>query len=380
MKIAIISDLYHPLGGGEIYSLRLEEQLVKQGQQVVHLTSRIKGTKEKENLHGIKIIRAWIPFSKDFMVGRFFFPLTIFSKIDDLKDVDIVQSITYPAAGTGWLFGKFLGKPNVLFCHEFFRGNWKYMRSGFIQKKLYPFFENIIAHSPYDWAITPSEYSRKSLIDAGFDAKKITVIYHGLDSRFRPNVKTNWRRKYGLEDKKVFGFIGRLRDFGQKGLNYLLEATKLVVKEIPNARLVLAGSGYEYVAPLVKKMGLEKFVISLGRIPDGTEPQFYSMLDIFAGASIAEGFGLVYAEASRCGKAVVATNSASIPEVIVNGKTGILVPIRNPKALAEAIVKLLNNDKLSKRMGKNGVDYTKKFTWENSVKKHLEVYEMLKSD
>jgi glycosyltransferase involved in cell wall biosynthesis len=377
MKIAILSDLYHPLGGGEIYSLRIEEELLKKGHEVIHLTSRTKGTKEIENFHGIKIIRAWIPFSHDFMVGRFFFPFTCFSKIDDLKDVDLIESITYPAAGTGWIFGKLLGKPNILFCHEFFRDYWKYMRSGFFQKQLYPILENIIGHSPYDWAITPSEYSKRSLVDAGFDRKKISVIYHGLDSKFQPGVKTNWRKKYNLEDKKVFGFIGRLRDFGQKGLNYLLEATRLVVQEIPDARLVLAGSGSEYIVPLINKMKLAKFVICLGRIPDGTESQFYSMLDVFAGASIAEGFGLVYAEASRCGKPVAATNGGSIPEVIINGKTGIIVPIRNPKALAEAIVKLLEDQKLAKKMGKNGVEYTKKFTWENSVNQHLEVYEKI---
>jgi glycosyltransferase involved in cell wall biosynthesis len=283
--------------------------------------------------------------------------------------------MTYPAAVTGWALGKLLGKPNVIFCHEFFRNYWKYMRNNFFTKHLYPFIENFIGNCPYDWAMTPSFYSKKSLVDAGFNARKITVAYHGIDPRFKPGVKNEWRKKYNLEDKKLFGFIGRLRDFGQKGIKYLLEATKIVVQEIPDARLVLAGSGYDYVLPLVKKMGIEKFVVYLGRIPIGEEPKFYSMLDVFAGASIVEGFGLVYAEASRCGKPVVATNSGSIPEIIINGKTGMLVPIRNSKALAEAIIKLLDDQQLAKRMGKNGAQFTKKFTWENSVNTHLSVYE-----
>ena len=375
MKIAIISDLYYPLGGGEVYSLLIEKELVKLGHEVIHLTSHIKGTKPVETKDGIKIVRTWIPFSHDFMKGRFFFPFTDFLKIQTLKDVDIIQTITYPAAGTGWILSKLLGKPNILFCHEFFRDYWRYMRSGFLQKQIYPFFEEAMGHSPYDWAITPSIYSKKSLIDAGFDAKKITVAYHGLDPKFRPGVKSNWRKKYGLEGKKVFGFIGRLDDFGQKGIQYLLEASKLVFSEVPDARLVLAGSGYKNAEPIIKKLGIENLVVSLGRIPDGTEPYFYSMIDVFVGASIAEGFGLVYAEASRCGKPVVATNGASIPEVVINGKSGILVPIRNAQALADGVIKLFTNEKLAAKMGKEGSEYTKKFTWENSVKQHLKVYE-----
>jgi len=376
MKIGIISDLFYPhLGGGEVYSLTIEKEFLKHGHEVIHLTSQIKGTKEKEIFNGIEIHRVPIPFKDDFMKGRFFFPFLNFSKMDVLKDVDILQTITYPAAVTGWAFARLLGKPNVLFCHEFFRKYWKYMRSGFLQKRLYPIVENFIGHIDYDWAITPSIYSKKSLSDAGFDSKKITVAYHGIDSRFKPKIKSNLRQKYGLEGVKLFGFIGRLRDFGQKGVDYLLEATKIVVQEIPDAKLVLAGSGFEYVKPIIKKLGIEKSVIYLGRISDSMVPKFYSMLDVFAGASIAEGFGFVYAEASRCGTPVIATNSSSIPEIILNGKTGILVPIRNSKALAEAIIKLLNDQQLSRKMGKNGAQYTKKFTWENSVKQHLEVYE-----
>jgi glycosyltransferase involved in cell wall biosynthesis len=377
MKIGIISDLFYPyLGGGEFYLINIEKQLIKQGHEVVHLTSQIKGTKPKEIFQGIEVNRAWIPFQKKFMLGRFFFPFTNFSKLDCLKDVDVIQSVTYPAAGTGWLLSKLLNKPSVLYCHDFFQDLWKYIRSNPISQTLYPLAENFIAHSPYDWAITPSNYSRHSLTDAGFNPKKITVIPHGIDPKFKP-MKSFWRKKYNLEDKKVFGFIGRLWDFGQKGIPYLIEAAKLVVEQIPDARLVLAGSGYEKVEPLVKKFGLEEFVIPLGRIPIGTEPQFYCMLDVFCGASIAEGMSLVYAEASRCGIPVVSTNSTSLPELIKHNETGILVPPRNPKALAEATIKLLENKKLAEKMGKKGAEYTKKFTWENAAIEHAKVYEML---
>ncbi len=377
MKIAVISDLFYPhVGGGEYYLMNIEKQLVEQGHDVIHLTSRLAGSKANETVDGINVIRSWIPFSNNVMKGRFFFPFTNLTKIKELRDADIIQSVTYPAAVTGWLFGKLLKKPNILFCHEFFRDYWKFMRSNILAKKIYPVVENFIADSPYDWAITPSEYSKRSLIDAGFDKRKISVAYHGIDEKFRPNIEVgSLRKKYNLVGKKTFGFIGRMDDFGQKGIKYLIEAAKLVVNEVPNARLLLAGTGYNNVKPLIKKLGIEKFVINFGKIPDNMVPKFYSLLDVFSGASIAEGFGLVYAEASRCGRPVVATNTSSIPEIVINKKTGLLVPSRNSESLANAIIKLLNNKKLAKKFGKNGPKYTKKFTWENSLKKHIEVYE-----
>ena len=174
----------------------------------------------------------------------------------------------------------------------------------------------------------------------------------------------------------IFGFSGRLSDVGQKGIPYLLEATRIVTEELPEARLVLGGTGFEDIRPLIKKLGIEEFVVYVGKRPFKEMPKFYARCDIIAGASMAEGFGFMYAEASRCGKAVVATKAGSIPEIILDGKTGILVPPRDPEALAKAIIKLLSNKKKADRMGRRGAEYTKKFTWENSVKKHIEVYEM----
>lgn len=369
MKIAFLSDLFYPfMGGGEMYLLNLEKELIKMGHEVVNITSRLPNTQASEEMDGIQIIRTWIP------KNRFFFPLSVLSKLGKV-DADVFQTQPYPAAFTGWMFGKRMGKPNVLFCHEFNRKLWDLIRDGYFEKKFYPLLENYIASLPYDWYITPSEYSKNSLIDAGVDGDKITVIYHGIDEKFREVDSTDWRAKYGLEGKKTFGFFGRLND-PQKGMKYLLEAAKIVFKEIPDSRLVLAGSGYESVELSIKELGIDKSVVYLGKIPMGEEPKFYSLLDVFTGASVVEGFGFVYVEASKCGKPVVATTAASLPE-IVNEKTGILVPIRNPKRLAESIITLLKDDKLARRLGRNGKKYTRKFTWKNSAEKHLEVYEKL---
>lgn len=378
MKIGFFTDLFYPfIGGGEAYLINLETRLVKKGIEVIHLTTQLPETKSFEIYEGIKIFRVPV-FTKNFMKGRFIFPFLSFLKSRVLRDVDLIHVTTYPASVTGWLIGKFFNKPTVLFCHEFFRDFWKYMRTNLLFKKFYPVVEDYIGRCPYDWFICPSKFSKGTMVDAGVPKGKITIAYHGIDPIFNPNVNgKGLRKKLKLENKLVFGFSGRLSDFGQKGIPYLLEATKLVVNELPNAVLVLGGSGFEKVQPLIEKLKLKNYVVYVGVRPFKEVPKFYAMCDIVVGASIAEGFGFMYAEASRCGKAVVATNTGSIPEIIINNKTGILVPPRDPKSLAEAIIELLTNTEKARKMGKRGSKYTKKFTWENSVKKHLEVYKRL---
>jgi len=384
MKLLICSDLAPPyIGGGESYVINLGVRLVKRGHEVHWLTAKIPGTSSYELYQGIHIHRVFIPFEKHYLFpGRQFFPLAaLIPAIKLARKMDILQFNTFVAGTFGWIVSKITKKPAILFCHEMFNNLWEIIGRNPVERYIYPLVEKYIAHSPYDWFIVPSYYSKKTLIKAGAPKEKITVIYHGIDaSLFHPNVRSNLRKKFNLENCKVFGFTGRLsiKGVGQsKGLLILLKATREVVKRIPNARLALGGKGFEELKPLIRQLGIEKYVIYTGPKPLKEVPNFYAMCDVIAGASIAEGFGFMYAEASRCGKPVVATRAGSIPEIIIDGRTGILVPPWDEEALANAIAELLENEKKASKIGNLGAEYTKKFTWENSVKEHLKIYEKL---
>ncbi|MEM5829243.1 MAG: glycosyltransferase family 4 protein [Candidatus Aenigmatarchaeota archaeon] len=385
MRIMICSDLAPPyIGGGESYVINLASRLVKLGHEVHWLTSKLPNTKGYEIYQGIHIHRTPILFSKHYLFpGRQLFPLTgLISAIKLAKKMDVLQFNTFVAGTFGWFVAKLSKRPCLLWCHEMFGDLWKKIGRNFFEREVYPLVERFIATLPYDWFACPSNYSKETLIKAGAPKERISVIPHGIDFRlFHPNVKSDLRKKMKLENYRLFGYTGRLsiRGVGQsKNIPILLEATKYVIQHLRDARLVLGGSGFEELKPIIKKLGIEKYVIYTGKRPFNEVPKFYAMCDIVVGASVAEGFGFMYAEASRCGKAVVATKAGSIPEIIIDGKTGILVPPRNSKALAKAIINLLIDEKKAKRMGKEGAKYTKKFTWENSVKKHLEVYEKLR--
>lgn len=376
----ICSDLAPPyIGGGESYVINLGSRLVKLGHEVHWVTSKLPNTKYHEIYQGIYIHRVPILFSKHYLFpGRQFFPLTgLLPAMKLAKRVDVLQFNTFVAGTFGWLVSKFSEKPCLLWCHEMFGELWKKIGRNLLEKEIYPYVEKFIACSSYDWFACPSNYSKRTLIKAGAPKEKITVIPHGIDfEMFHPNIRSNLKRKFGLEGYKLFGFTGRLAVVGtgqSKNLLMLLEATKYIVKQIPNARLVLGGSGFNELKPYIEKLGIKKYVVYTGRRPFKEVPRFLSMCDCIVCPAIADGYCFLLAESSACGKPVVATNVGSHPERVINNKTGILTSL-TPEDLAEGIMKVLNNPALAKKFGANGAKYTQKFTWESSVEKHLEVY------
>lgn len=388
MKILIGSDVAPPyIGGGEEYVINLGKTLVSMGHDVHWITSKIPGTKDEENYEGIRIHRIPIPFKKHFhFPGRqFFFATSIIPGVKLAKEMDIVQMNTLVSAPFGWLIPKLAGKPSVMFAHELFgKKLWSQIGQNIFEKLVYPYMEKSMAKAPYDHYICPSNYSKKSLIKYGASSRKITVVPHGLNFKlFNPKKdKTNFKRKFDLDSFKLFGYAGRLRvkkTSQSKNLIGLLNAVPHVLKEIPNAKLVLQGLGYEELEPYVKKMKLEDHVVWLGEKYGkdfNFNPHFFKMCDVIVNPSLSEGFGFMLANASACGIPVVATNCGANPDRIINGKTGLLTGTK-PDQIAAGIVKVLKNDALAKKFGREGVKYSKQFTWKESARKHLEIYEMV---
>lgn len=379
-----MSDVAPPyMGGGESYVIQLGTHLVSLGHEIRWLTSRLPNTKEYENYHGIQIHRLPILFSKKFLFpGRQTFPIVAaLQKLDFVKDVDIVQANTMLAGLAGTRIAKKVNKPSVLFCHEFFGDLWQTIGQNILQKKVYPIIEKRIAKSKYDWYLCPSEYSKSTLIKAGAPKDKITVIPHGInhDLYNQGADETYFRKKFNLEKFKLFGYLGRLRiktTAHSKNLMALLEATKIVTQQLPNARLVLAGSGYEEMEPFVKSMGLTKSVIYVGNFPYEDNPKFFKMCDVVVCPAVADGFCFMLAEASACGVPVVASNTGSHPERITDKTTGLLTD-PSPDAIANSIIEILSDENKSKKFGLEGSCHSKTLSWEKSATSHLEIYSKL---
>ena len=206
----------------------------------------------------------------------------------------------------------------------------------------------------------------------GLRPEKLSTIHYALErDRFRPSVSAD----LSLEvSPPVIGTISRL--IHQKGIHVLLKAFAECAKNHPSISLVVVGDGPERsnLEILARKLGLDSRVRFLGYRPDVHQilPQF----DIFTLPSFGEGFGLVLLEAMACSKPVVATDVMSIPEIVQQGKSGLLVPAQDVSALAEALDTLIEDPELRDRFGKAGFQRARaEFTVERMVRKTAEVYQ-----
>lgn len=150
----------------------------------------------------------------------------------------------------------------------------------------------------------------------------------------------------------VVGNVGRLAP--QKGQRHLIAAMPMLLERVPRAHAVIAGGGdlEEYLRDLATELGVAERVHVLG--PRRDVPALMHAIDVFAMPSIWEGFGLVLLEAMAAGRPIVASRVATIPEVVADGETGLLVPAGDPPALADALASLAHDPGLAKEMGEAG--------------------------
>jgi D-inositol-3-phosphate glycosyltransferase len=188
--------------------------------------------------------------------------------------------------------------------------------------------------------------------------EKVKVVPLGTDlHRFDPSLfsQQDARSFFGLpHDKKIIGVLGRL-DPG-KGQEVFLRAIPQVIKHHPETFFVIAGDetagepGYKaYLKNICREIGADLHVQFIPFTDD--VPRLIAALDIFALPSFAETYGLVVIEAMAMGKPVIATNAGGVPEILIDGKTGLLIEPRNADAIANAIIKILDDGKLRVAIG-----------------------------
>ena len=314
--------------------------------------------------------------------------------IGALEGADIVHSHTWYANFAGQIGSLLHGIPHVITAHslEPLRP-WKkeqlgggYAVSSFIEKSSYEQAKAVIA---------VSSGMRNDILKAypSLDPAKVEVVYNGIDSEtWKPNHAPDTVRALGVDpDKRSVVFVGRITR--QKGLPYFLKA----VKNLPaDVQLVLCAGAPD---TLEIKAEVEHLVAELSStrsgvvwIPEHLPQQKLAALltaaDVFVCPSIYEPLGIVNLEAMACGAAVVATATGGIPEVVVEGETGWLVPIEQvsdgsgtPLDEAKFVAdwsRTLNAALASGRLeefGQNGRKRAvEKFSWESIATRTLEVY------
>lgn len=198
-----------------------------------------------------------------------------------------------------------------------------------------------------------AEAVRQEILALGWmSPERVKTIHNGVDlTRFTPHGSRKLREEIGADDDDlVVGAAARLSSI--KGFEYLLEAMPYVLERFPGAKCVLAGKGRmeEMLKEKTKELKLEKSVYFVGFKEDVADVN--RSLDIMVHPSVhTEGLPYSLLEAMACGRPAIGTPVAGIPEALVDGETGIIVPLRNAKALAQAIIRLGEDPHLRARMG-----------------------------
>jgi L-malate glycosyltransferase len=227
-----------------------------------------------------------------------------------------------------------------------------------------------------DCFVCASDAIRRMLVADGVPEARAVTVHEGIDlGRVDAAPPANLHEDLFLpHGAPLVGNVAAL--VPHKGQRHLIEAAALVVRQVPDARFVIAGEGElrPTLERAIRDHRLEKHVLLAGFRPDVLS--MHKAFDIFVMSSVTEGLGTSLLDAMAGGKPVVATSTGGIPEVVLDGVTGLLVAPRDHQAMAAAIVRLLKNPTLRQRMGEAGAARAReKFSADRMLEQTVRVYQ-----
>ncbi|XRO75105.1 glycosyltransferase family 4 protein [Methanocaldococcus sp. 28A] len=268
------------------------------------------------------------------------------------EDIDLIHShYAFPQGCVGALLKNKFHISHILTLH----GSDALILKNSLKGKY--FFKYAVKNS--DKLICVSKYIKNQLYENL--KNKAVVIYNGID---RELLYDEGDYNFGL-------FVGAF--VPQKGVDILIEA----IKDIDfNFKLIGDGMLYKKIENFVIKNNLNHIEL-LGKKSFNETASFMRKCSFLVVPSRSEGFGMVAVEAMACSKPVIATKVGGLKEIVINEYNGLLVEKNNPKSLKEKILELINNEDLRKTLGKNGKEFSKKFSWKKCAENVREIYEYI---
>jgi glycosyltransferase involved in cell wall biosynthesis len=379
VKILLTATYYLPnVSGITIYIKVLAEELVKRGHEVTILTSEHDSqSKSEEMVNGVKIIRLPIWF----YIGKGpIYPSFLFRSIKEISNNQVINC-HLPQPESLWLvlWGKILGK-KVFLTHHTDLSFWKGLKNKLIDSGV--FVCQYIAAILSDGLIPyTNDYANHSYLLKNFFTK-IRAIYPPIKFDKEENVELKNKIDKLIKNKKyVIGFCGRIAK--QKGIELLIESTKLLDEKLGNKNYIILMAGptkvigenyFDYLQNKYPKILKEKFVF-LDNIERKYLSNFYEKLDLLVLPSddILESFGWVQVEAMKCGTPCVTTNLPGMRVPILKTNFGSLFKNRNKKDLTKKLEEVLKN---GKKYYQN--KYTKNlkiFDYKNSIDDYEKLFE-----
>lgn len=373
-RILFCLDFYPPhIGGAEVLFRNLAEGLAHAGWEVELITQRVENSLAEEVKNGVRIHRI------NTFGTRYLFPLMCLPVLfKAAKRADILHCTTFASTLPAWLVSRLRRRPLVLTVHEVWVGKWRvFSDAPWLTNVLNDLIERFIYCFNYQHYICVSNATSKALQAIGKPASQITTIYNGIDySHWKPDysARESLRAELGLGESFLFFFSGR--PGRSKGFPYLLAAFAEVASQHPKARLLALLSnnhavsrGFQEALEQIDRLGIRDKVLIHPPVSYQELPHYVMCADTVVVPSLSEGFGFAAAEACALDRPVIATDNASLPEV-VSGKA-ILIPPRDASALATAMSDAIQGTftTIERRV----------FSTDANLKAHLDFYQSLLS-
>ena len=333
-------DPKHPFAGGaEVRLHEIGKRLIQNGHSVKLICERWPGSKKTELLDGIEVVRIGNKFTihleVPFLVNRFNGNIII----DDM------------AHALPW--------ESQFFTHKSVIGQVHHVHQNVLNLELNPIAAQALTLSEraikyYKSVIVVSESTKQALINLGLPENRMRVIPNGVDTDFyKPTSKS---------PSPTILWVGRVKRY--KRVEHVLYAFGIIEKQLPQSKLIIVGNGdyLENIKSLAKKLELQNIFFP-GFIEEKKKAELMGSSWVIVSSSFIEGWGMTITEAAACGTPAVAYDVAGLRDSVSNNETGLLVSDGNFKALAQNMLRILQDDQLRAKLGSNALNRAKQLNW-----------------
>jgi glycosyltransferase involved in cell wall biosynthesis len=382
VKIAIFTDVFTPqFNGVTTATISLVKGLADRGHKIYIIAPKYKGIKEfaYKNVKVIRLSSVPAYFYEDFrFTGLFSFKLKKYLKN---QKIDLIHFMVPMPLGLQAIFlSNLLKVPLVGTFHTFFadREYLKHAKMDFkvIQKLAWAYSRGY--YNRCELITCPTEMAKKELLAHGFK-QPIKAISNGIEPGIFDNSKWKSVKNKFNKNGKILLFVGRIAH--EKNMLYLLDCFSLVLKKLPNTKLLIVGDGPEMdeLKQGIIFRNLEDNVILTGKIERDklVKSGIYKACDLFVTASTTETQGITTLEAQANGLVAVGINERGIKDLIKDKYNGYLARWGDKKQFANAIINLLSNNKLHETMKANTLKEIKKHYLPNIIKQWEKEYSIL---
>ncbi|MEP7047279.1 MAG: glycosyltransferase family 4 protein [Ilumatobacteraceae bacterium] len=335
-------------GGSEVHADEFMRRWAAAGLEITHRTSAAAGQPATATRHGYKVVRRGSRYSV--------FPRAVAS--ESVRRMGRYDALVEVWNGVPWMSPLWCHKPRITFLHHVHGPMWDQLLprpfagvGRAMEARLAPPFYR------RGLTLTPSEATRQDLLGLGFHADRVVAVNNGVDPMFTTGGRRN--------ETPLVLCVGRLAPV--KRQDELIEAAVVAKRRVPDMRLVIIGDGplRPALEARVAAYGAADWISFAGRLSHAELVEHYQRAWLVSSASLAEGWGLTLTEAAACGTPAVATDVSGHRSSVVDGVTGVLVPLDR---LGQTIADVLLDGSRRTQLAEAALIRARTLTWDASAR------------